>query len=75
MPDEAYEITIKDVYVQQLKLEVILNEVLQLLKGKQDDGVATSDIIKSDDPFLDPDTGLYSTQYYRKNHPKDEEKG
>jgi predicted membrane-bound spermidine synthase len=74
MPDEVYEITIKDVYVQQLKLEVMLNDVLRLLDHGED-RIDDSDIITVEDPFLDPETGLYSTQYYRKNHPKDEEKG
>jgi hypothetical protein len=58
------QVTLMDIYEKMIKLEVMVAEILT----RQGD----HDIIKGEvdaSPFLNPETGLYSSVYYRENNP------
>jgi hypothetical protein len=72
MPDEIKnEITLKDLFEKQIKIETMLQDIMNKLSS-----IAPSDIIEDEEPnpFRNPETGLDSVKYYYSQHPKDDER-
>jgi fructose-bisphosphate aldolase class 1 len=69
MPD-SNDITLKDIYEKQIILETLLHEVLKKLP-LEDAGIMKGDDVN---PFINPDTGLNDSNYYRSEHPKEKGK-
>jgi len=74
MPDN--EMNIKDVFNRILSLEEKVNLLLQELQRIKP--LDNHDIIEVSDKgagaFINPDTGLFDSKYYKTMHPKDEGK-
>jgi hypothetical protein len=68
------EITLKDIYEKQIRCELMLIEVMNRLNADKTDVIMEEkNTVESESPFLDPNTGLFSYQYYLRTHTKEGE--